>query len=84
MQVRKADVTFLAAAGAPPLVQTLLQSSGKPQGGLLLIGPEGGMCEFSPLNLFARSVIEKSLEGGTVRVPTSYNYVSLWKCVPNV
>jgi 16S rRNA U1498 N3-methylase RsmE len=84
MQVRKADVTFLAAAGAPPLVQTLLQSSGKPQGGLLLIGPEGGMCEFSPLNLFSRSVIEKSLEGGTVRVPTSYNYVSLWKCVPNV
>lgn len=40
--MRKAEVAFLAAAGAPPLVQALLQRSERPEGGLLLIGPEGG------------------------------------------
>ena len=58
--MRKAKVAFFASAGAPPLGQTLIQRSETlSQGGLLLIGPEGGV-NLPPLNPFARSVIEKS------------------------
>lgn len=62
--MRKAEVAFLAAAGAPPLVQTLLQSPERPQGGLVLIGPEGGVLtphysmDFLLMNLSVRSVVE--------------------------
>lgn len=60
MQVKKADVAFLAAAGAPPLAQSLLQRPECLRGGLLLIGPEGGkfdfMCGFFPI---ARVVIKR-------------------------
>ena len=45
-QVEKSEVAFLAAAGATPLVQVLLQMPKRPQGGLLLVGPEGG--DFQP------------------------------------
>lgn len=77
--MRKAEVAFLAAAGAPPLVQTLLQSSERPQGGLLLIGPEGGV-NILPSNLFARSVIERFKEGleENKQVPTSHDIVHLF------
>lgn len=44
-EVKKADVAFLAAAGAPPLAQSLLQRPECLRGGLLLIGPEG---DFTP------------------------------------
>lgn len=56
-EVRKAEVAFLAAAGAPPLVQTLLQSPERPQGGLVLIGPEG---DFTP------EEVELLIEAGAV------------------
>ncbi|KAG0591073.1 hypothetical protein KC19_1G147200 [Ceratodon purpureus] len=58
-EVRKAKVAFLAAAGAPPLVQTLLNSSEMPQEGLLLIGPEGD---------FTQEEIELLIEAGAVPV----------------
>lgn len=58
-EVRKAEVAFLATAGAPPLVQALLQRSEKPDGGLLLIGPEG---DFTP------EEIEMLMDSGAVPV----------------
>ena len=90
--MKKAEVAFVAAAGAPPLVQTFLQSSERPQGGILVIGPEGGMStphcvHCLPMNLFGRSVSKECWEGGTGRKSTGSNIIklcaSLWTCASN-
>ena len=60
-QVEKSEVAFLAAAGAMPLVQVLLQMPKRPQGGLLLVGPEGG--DFQPHVMLVLMGFTLELEG---------------------
>jgi hypothetical protein len=53
IQVAKANVTFLATAGATPLVEAMTGVPKHLEGGLLLIGPEGGASlSINPFSFF--------------------------------
>jgi len=58
-EVAKANVTFLATAGATPLVEAMTGVPKHLEGGLLLIGPEGD---------FTGEEIQMLVEAGAVAV----------------